>query len=124
MVQFLRSDFCFLLLIKSLYSEYCTFKIFVLKSGKTRAKKFRSSSDLSLTMASTGSTTTAEDGRASPSTPSPDKKDKKEKKTSEKDLDLEQRNRGVWLVKVPTYIAHRWEEAAKDHQVSLIYFEI
>lgn len=32
----------------------------------------------------------------SPSTPSPDKKDKKEKKSSEKDLDLEQRNRGVW----------------------------
>jgi len=29
---------------------------------------------------------------------------------------LEQRNRGVWLVKVPTYIAQRWEEAAEPHQ--------
>jgi len=31
-------------------------------------------------------------------------------------LDLEQRNRGVWLVKVPTYIAQRWEEAAEPNQ--------
>ena len=29
----------------------------------------------------------------------------KEKKTSDKDLDLSNCNRGVWLVKVPKYIA-------------------
>lgn len=62
------------------------------------------------------STTAAGAEGGSPSTPSPDKKDKKEKKSSEKDLDLEQRNRGVWLVKVPTYIAQRWEAAADPNQ--------
>lgn len=33
----------------------------------------------------------------------------KEKKTSDKDLDLANANRGVWLVKVPKYMADRWE---------------
>ena len=42
------------------------------------------------------STSTGAAGDGSPSTPGPDKKDKKDKKASEKDLDLEQRNRGVW----------------------------
>jgi len=61
---------------------------------------------------------TTSGGRDSPSgTPSPDKKtEKKEKKASEKDLDLEQRNRGVWLVKVPNYIAQRWEQATKPNE--------
>jgi hypothetical protein len=33
----------------------------------------------------------------------------KEKKPSDKDLDLTNANRGVWLVKVPKYMADRWE---------------
>ena len=33
----------------------------------------------------------------------------KEKKVSDKDLDLTNANRGVWLVKVPKYLADRWE---------------
>lgn len=33
----------------------------------------------------------------------------KEKKVSDKDLDLTNSNRGVWLVKVPKYLADRWE---------------
>ena len=35
----------------------------------------------------------------------------KEKKTSDKDLDLTNANRGVWLVKVPKYMADRWESS-------------
>ena len=35
----------------------------------------------------------------------------KVKKTSDKDLDLSNAGRGVWLVKVPKYIAERWESA-------------
>ena len=35
----------------------------------------------------------------------------KEKKTSDKDLDLTNSNRGVWLVKVPKYMADRWESS-------------
>ena len=31
----------------------------------------------------------------------------REKKTSDKDLDLTNANRGVWLVKVPKYMADR-----------------
>ena len=33
------------------------------------------------------------------------------KKKSDKDVDLSNANRGVWLVKVPKYIADRWERA-------------
>lgn len=36
-------------------------------------------------------------------------KEEKVKKVSDKDLDLSNANRGVWLVKVPKYIAERWE---------------
>ena len=35
----------------------------------------------------------------------------KEKKVSDKDLDLTNANRGVWLVKVPKYMADRWESS-------------
>ena len=35
----------------------------------------------------------------------------KEKKMSDKDLDLTNANRGVWLVKVPKYLADRWESS-------------
>lgn len=33
----------------------------------------------------------------------------KEKKSSDKDLDLSNASRGVWLVKIPKYMADRWE---------------
>ncbi len=33
----------------------------------------------------------------------------KEKKASDKDLDISNASRGVWLVKVPKYMADRWE---------------
>jgi transcription initiation factor TFIIF subunit beta len=33
----------------------------------------------------------------------------KEKKSSDKDLDLTNASRGVWLVKIPKYMADRWE---------------
>jgi len=42
-------------------------------------------------------------------------KEKEKKKLSDKDLDLSNASRGVWLVKVPKYIAERWESGgAKD----------
>ena len=33
----------------------------------------------------------------------------KEKRSSDKDLDLSNSSRGVWLVKIPKYMADRWE---------------
>ena len=45
---------------------------------------------------------------------------KKEKKASDKDLDLANANRGVWLVKVPKYIADRWESAADSSEVGTL----
>lgn len=45
---------------------------------------------------------------SSPTTKS-EAKEEKVKKVSDKDLDLSNANRGVWLVKVPKYIAERWE---------------
>jgi len=45
------------------------------------------------------------------SAPAP-KSDTKVKKHNDKDLDLQNANRGVWLVKVPKYIAERWESGA------------
>ena len=44
----------------------------------------------------------------------------KEKKTSDKDLDLSNSNRGVWLVKVPKYIADRWESVQANSTVGKI----
>ena len=44
----------------------------------------------------------------------------KEKKTSDKDLDLSNCNRGVWLVKVPKYIADRWESGEPNSIVGNI----
>jgi len=41
----------------------------------------------------------------------------KSKKHSDKDLDLSNAARGVWLVKVPKYIAERWETAAGGSEV-------
>ncbi len=41
----------------------------------------------------------------------------KEKKLSDKDLDLMNAHRGVWLVKVPKYIADRWEKVADQTEV-------
>ena len=43
--------------------------------------------------------------------PTPPTSTEKVKKTSDKDLDLSNAGRGVWLVKVPKYIAERWESA-------------
>jgi len=36
-------------------------------------------------------------------------KESKAKKPSDKEVDLSNCNRGVWLVKVPKYISERWE---------------
>lgn len=36
---------------------------------------------------------------------------------SERDLDLSNAGRGVWLVKVPKYIANRWEKASGNIEV-------
>ena len=49
---------------------------------------------------------------ASPTPPT-----EKVKKTSDKDLDLSNAGRGVWLVKVPKYIAERWESAPGGTEV-------
>ena len=38
-------------------------------------------------------------------------------KKSDRDLDLENSHRGVWLVKVPKYISDRWEKAASNTEV-------
>merc|ERR1711997_982709 len=49
-----------------------------------------------------------------PANPTPPEK---VKKVSDKDLDLSNAGRGVWLVKVPKYIAERWEsggDGSKD----------
>ncbi|CAH1183750.1 unnamed protein product [Phaedon cochleariae] len=35
----------------------------------------------------------------------------------DRDLDLSNANRGVWLVKVPKYVAERWEKAPSDLEV-------
>lgn len=35
----------------------------------------------------------------------------------DRDLDLSNASRGVWLVKVPKYIANRWEKAPGDIEV-------
>ncbi|KAJ8978172.1 hypothetical protein NQ317_009660 [Molorchus minor] len=35
----------------------------------------------------------------------------------DRDLDLSNANRGVWLVKVPKYVAERWEKAPSDMEV-------
>lgn len=35
----------------------------------------------------------------------------------DRDLDLSNANRGVWLVKVPKYVANRWEKASSDMEV-------
>lgn len=35
----------------------------------------------------------------------------------DRDLDLKNASRGVWLVKVPKYIASRWEKAPGDLEV-------
>ena len=39
--------------------------------------------------------------------------ERKHRKPSDKDLDLNNAHRGVWLVKVPKYIADRWESSAE-----------
>ena len=44
-------------------------------------------------------------------------KEEKAKKSSDKDLDLANANRGVWLVKVPKYIAERWESGGVARDV-------
>jgi transcription initiation factor TFIIF subunit beta len=41
----------------------------------------------------------------------------KEKRASDKDVDVSNANRGVWLVKVPKYIADRWESVNEGSQV-------
>lgn len=36
---------------------------------------------------------------------------------SDRELNLSNANRGVWLVKVPKYVANRWEKAPSDMEV-------
>ena len=45
-------------------------------------------------------------------------------KKSDRDLDLENSHRGVWLVKVPKYISDRWEKAAANTEVRHFYHNI
>lgn len=42
---------------------------------------------------------------------------KEEAKINEKELDLSNAGRGVWLVKVPKYIATKWEKASGSSDV-------
>lgn len=42
---------------------------------------------------------------------------KDESKLIDKELDLSNAGRGVWLVKVPKYIATKWEKAASSSEV-------
>lgn len=42
---------------------------------------------------------------------------KDESKLIDKELDLSNAGRGVWLVKVPKYIANKWEKAANSAEV-------
>lgn len=44
-------------------------------------------------------------------------KDEKDKIQLDKELDLSNAGRGVWLVKVPKYIANKWEKASSDMEV-------
>jgi len=44
-------------------------------------------------------------------------KDEKEKPPIDRDLDLSNCGRGVWLVKVPKYISKRWEKSPSDMDV-------
>ncbi|KAK9877985.1 hypothetical protein WA026_020199 [Henosepilachna vigintioctopunctata] len=41
----------------------------------------------------------------------------KENPHFDRDLDLSNANRGVWLVKLPKYVANRWQKAASDLEV-------
>ncbi|KAH8308567.1 hypothetical protein KR018_005874 [Drosophila ironensis] len=45
------------------------------------------------------------------------KEEKEKVKIVDKDLDLSNAGRGVWLVKVPKYIAQKWEKAPSDMDV-------
>lgn len=36
----------------------------------------------------------------------------------DRDLDLTKASRGVWLIKVPKYIANRWEKCPGDVEVA------
>lgn len=42
---------------------------------------------------------------------------KEEGKHNDKELDLANAGRGVWLVKVPKYIANKWDKAAASAEV-------
>ncbi|KAH8292674.1 hypothetical protein KR018_008057, partial [Drosophila ironensis] len=45
------------------------------------------------------------------------KEEKEKVQIVDKDLDLSNAGRGVWLVKVPKYIAQKWEKAPSDMDV-------
>ena len=47
----------------------------------------------------------------------PQNSGEKSKKASDKDVDLSNSARGVWLVKVPKYISERWETQSGGAQV-------
>ena len=44
-------------------------------------------------------------------------------KKSDKDIDLSNSERGVWLVKVPKYIADRWSKADPCSEVGRLRFD-
>lgn len=46
-----------------------------------------------------------------------EKAEKASKKSSDKDVDVSSSDRGVWLVKVPKFIADRWAKAAASSEV-------
>lgn len=44
-------------------------------------------------------------------------KDEQQTKQNDKELDLSNANRGVWLVKVPKYLANKWEKAPSSTEI-------
>lgn len=45
---------------------------------------------------------------------------KKSKKSSSRELDVTNATRGIWLVKVPNYLADAWEGASPDSELGRI----
>jgi len=54
---------------------------------------------------------------ANGATPPKEKEKAADRKKTDKELDLTNSGRGVWLVKVPKYISDRWEKAAGNTEV-------
>lgn len=51
---------------------------------------------------------------------SPASSSKKAKKVAARELDVGNATRGIWLVKVPNYVADSWKEAQPDAELGRI----